>query len=316
MEGFIHLIGKKQAAAKPESGAGAAAQHLSLGSAFFKAGMLEDAEREYGIALQHSPKDGVAHSRLALIALKSGRAEKALQHFDALASGGNGSDALLRNRAVALEQLGRFPEALESIEGALAKKKDDPGLLLARGVVRFKNREPRPALESFQRYRKLLAPEVKPPAIYFAYALLAAGAAGDMDQALHLGREGLTQYPGNGPILVNLGVVLERRGEADAAEALYLRAVGETPPVPQAHKNLGDLAYRRGDQAGARAHYERALRLNPKLGDDLYLKLGNLVYKDGDRDWAVQLWKKALELNPGNEVVRTNLELISSAPGR
>ncbi|MSR23420.1 MAG: tetratricopeptide repeat protein [Gemmatimonadetes bacterium] len=62
--------------------------------------------------------------------------------------------------------------------------------------------------------------------------------------------------------------------------------------------------------------YERALRLNSLLGDDVYLKLGNLVYKDGDRDWALELWRKALELNPGNEVVRTNLELMSSAPGR
>ena len=137
-----------------------------------------------------------------------------------------------------------------------------------------------------------------------------------MDEALHLGREGMTAYPGNGAILVNLGAVLERRGESDAAEALYLRAVGETPPLPQAHKNLGDLAYRRGDQAGARAHYERALQLNSRLGDDLYLKLGNLVYKDGDRDWALELWKKALELNPENEVVRTNLDLIAAAPGR
>jgi hypothetical protein len=48
----------------------------------------------------------------------------------------------------------------------------------------------------------------------------------------------------------------------------------------------------------------------------VYLKLGNIVYKEGDRDWALQLWRKALELNPGNEVVRTNLELMGSAPGR
>jgi tetratricopeptide (TPR) repeat protein len=276
--------------------------------------MLEDAEREYLAAVEDDPAEPTARQRLALIALRGGDPEAALEHLDALPSG-DGDGARLRNRAVALEQLGRYGEALESLELALSARPDDPRLALARGIVRFKDRRPERALESFGKYRKLLGSEAPTP-IYFAYAVLAAAAAGRMDEALHLGREGLTLYPGSGPILVNLGVVLERRGESDAAEALYLRAVGESPPPAQAHKNLGDLAYRRGDQAGARAHYERALRLDPGLGDDLYLKLGNLAYKDGDREWAVQLWIKALELNPGNEVVRTNLDLVASAPGR
>ena len=104
--------------------------------------------------------------------------------------------------------------------------------------------------------------------MYFAYGLLAAASSGEMDEAIQIGREGLGLYPASSPILVNLGVVLERGGETDAAEALFLRAVQHSPPVPQAHKNLGDLAYRRGDQAGAKAHYERATKLDPALGGD------------------------------------------------
>ena len=127
-----------------------------------------------------------------------------------------------------------------------------------------------------------------------------------------VGREGLGHYPESGPVLVNTGAVLERRGELEAAEALYKRAVAVAPVPPQAHKNLGDQAWARGDHEGARVQYEKAVKLNPRLGDDVYLRLGTLAYKDNDRDVALLLWRRALDLNPHNEAVRTNLETLQS----
>ncbi len=100
--------------------------------------------------------------------------------------------------------------------------------------------------------------------------MLASAVAGDLDYAVAVGREGLGQYPESGPILVNTGAVLERRGEMEAAEALYKRAVAVSPAPPQAHKNLGDQAWARGDHEGARVQYEKAVKLSPRLGDDVY----------------------------------------------
>jgi len=54
------------------------------------------------------------------------------------------------------------------------------------------------------------------------------------------------------------------------------------------------------------------VQLAPALGDDVYFRLGNIHYKRMDRPEAVQLWRRALELNPGNQVVRTNLELVEN----
>jgi tetratricopeptide (TPR) repeat protein len=116
--------------------------------------------------------------------------------------------------------------------------------------------------------------------------------------------------PESGPILVNTGAVLERRGQLEAAEALYKRAVAVDPTPPQAHKNLGDQAWARGDDEGARIQYEKAVKLSGRLGDDVYLRLGTLAYKDNDRDVALLLWRRALDLNPHNEAVRTNLEML------
>jgi Flp pilus assembly protein TadD len=277
--------------------------------------MLEEAEREYFAALESNPTDPVARGRLAVIALRSGRPKEAVAHYQGMEGAGLGPSRLadLLNWGYALELLERFDEALVVLRRAAELAPTDTRVPLAMGIVLLKSRDVAGAREAFARVPSALGKDAKPDAVFFAHSVLASAAAGQFDEAIRIGREGLSLHPSSAPILVNLGVVLERKGDASAAEALYLRAVALNPPSPHAHRNLGDLAHARGDQAGARAHYERAVRLDPALGDDLYLKLGNLAYEEGDRTWARQHWEKALELNPGNETIRSNLQLISSA---
>jgi tetratricopeptide (TPR) repeat protein len=75
---------------------------------------------------------------------------------------------------------------------------------------------------------------------------------------------------------------------------------------------LGDLAYRASRYDEAWDLYQRAVELAPDLGDDVYFKLGNIAYKRSDRDHAGELWRRALELNPKHELVKANLETLST----
>ena len=313
--GFAQRVGQREITRDEGRGTGVG-QHLSLGAAYERAGMLEDATREFRSALELDPRQGTARGRLALLALRGGRPSEALDHFAGAPSEVRDSYGALRNRAYALELLERQEDALILLDQAVELRPGDPEAHLARGIVLFKDRKVRRAREAFRRVRAYLPDGSPPPSLFYAFALLAAAADGDGEEALRLGREGLAQYPEDGAVLVNLGALLEHRGENGAAEALYLRAVSLSPTPAQAHKNLGDLAYQRGDQAGARAHFERAVRIDARLGDDVYLKLGNLAYKDGDPESATYFWRKALELNPQNEVVRTNLETADASKAR
>ena len=306
--GFVGRAGQRDAAATAETGS-EAAQHLNLGVAFYRSGMMEDAIREFQAVLEEDPKHPRALFRLGLIAFRSGKLKEALEHFDRMPEDARQSYSVLRNRALALEYMGRLPEALAELDKAEKVRKDEPALALARGVVKLKSGDVAGALEALRAYRT--SPNLKKPsALYYAYCGLAAALAGELDYAVQVGREGLTNYPACGPLLVNAGAVLERRGEGAAAEALYARAV-QTQPIPaQAHKNLGDQAWARGDQQNARVHYEKAVKLEPRLGDDIYMRLGTIAYKEEDMDVARLLWRRALELNPGNDLVRTNLEAL------
>jgi len=307
--GFVSRSGEKSTAAET-GGDEALQQHLNLGVAFYRSGMMEDAAREFEAALDVDAKQTRANFMLGLMDFRSGRLEDALQRFSSVPEGQRESYSVLRNRALTLELLGRYDEAVEALDAALAARPGDHDTHLAKGIVYLKAREAGKALEALRAYRT--APKLrKPSAIYYAYTVLASAVAGDLDYAVAVGREGMSAYPESGPILVNTGAVLERRGELDAAEALYKRAVTVSPTPPQAHKNLGDQAYARGDTAGARVQYEKAVKLSPRLGDDVYMRLGTIAYKDNDRDVALLLWRRALDLNPHNQAVRANLEMLA-----
>lgn len=306
--GFVSRSGEKSTVAETGGDEGLQ-QHLNLGVAFYRSGMMEDATREFEAALEGDPKQARANFMLGLMDFRAGRLEDALQRFSAMPETHSRSYSVLRNRALTLELLGRYDEAVQVLDLALGSRPGDHDTHLAKGIVYLKAREAAKSLDSLRAYRT--SPKLKKPSeIYYAYTVLASAVAGDLDYAVAVGREGMSTYPESGPILVNAGAVLERRGEMDTAEALYKRALAVSPTPPQAHKNLGDQAYARGDTAGARVQYEKAVKLSPRLGDDVYMRLGSIVYKDNDRDVALLLWRRALDLNPHNEAVRSNLEML------
>ena len=311
--GFLQEVGKKL----PGGGAGresAVERGKALGQAFYKAGMLEDAAIEFRAALEEDSGEPTSRFFLGLIALRSGDPRGALDHFDAMPEGGMAGYSVLRNRALALEQLGRFDEAIQLLKEAGALKRGDPDLSLARGIVELKSGNARVARTTFREYRDRLD-RASPPPMYYAFAVLAAAVAGHPDEAISLGREGLRMYPAESSILVNTGAVLNHKGDHQAAEQYFIRALAtgsDTPP--QAHKNLGDQAFRRGDHESAKSHYEEAVKLDPALGDDVFLQLGRIAVGESDPSLAVIFLQRALELNPRNEEARARLKNLSSPP--
>lgn len=307
--GFVSRAGERSTE-EETGGDEALQQHLNVGIAFYRSGMMEDAARDFRQALEIDPKQVRANFMMGLIAFRSGRLDEALGHFGSMPPGAGNNYSVHRNTALTLELLGRYDEALGALDAALVSKPTDPDVHLARAIIHIKRRDTSMALDALRLYRTSSEVNTPSPA-YYAYTVLASAVGGDLEYAVSVGREGLGHYENSGPILVNTGAVLERRGEIDAAVALYKRATQANPPSPQAHKNLGDQAYAHGDHEGARVQYEKAVKLSPRLGDDVYLRLGTMAYKSNDRDVALLLWRRALDLNPNNEAVQANLEMLA-----
>ena len=309
--GFAVQVGMRVAEAEAK---GSVEEHLGAGLAAYKSGSIDEATRAFRKTLEVDPTHADARAHLALISLRQGKAHEAIVHFDGMGEDTKPNYALLRNRSFAYERLGRYAEALATLDAAEKLDGNDAGLALARGIVQMKSGDGAAAMGSLKVYRDKLGAE-KPPPMFYAFCIIAAGLAGDMGSALEIGEEGLKQYPDEGAILVNTGAVLEHRGDGEAAKAYYEKAIDGDSPPPQAFKALGDQALGHGDKAQAKEHYESALKWDPRLGEDVLIKLGAIELENSNTLEAAVLWRRALELNPENASLRTKIDQLGAAAG-
>ncbi|NNF26373.1 MAG: DUF4388 domain-containing protein, partial [Gemmatimonadetes bacterium] len=170
--GFIERVGTRVVETEPEPSEPEARQFLKLARAFFKAGMFEDAERELERSVEAWPSFGTARRVLGALLVRQRRFEDALEHFSRVNEADDRTYAFFRNKAVALEMMGRLDDALAVLEDAESAFPDDPELALARGICQLRGSAPDPARESLDLYRARIGAKTPSP-VYFAYAILA-----------------------------------------------------------------------------------------------------------------------------------------------
>ena len=313
--GFAERAGKRDAQPVTRTREADVQEARNLAVAFYRAGMREEATREYRRVLELRPTDSDAKHHLALLALHAGEYRDALRQLRAMVEETGPGYVAFVNMAQVLMRLERPADALLVLEEADRLTPGTPAAALARAEASLMANRLPDALEALALYRERERDENARPARYWYAAALANGWAGDLDEARRLAKDGIARHRHSAPLHLIAGAVCERRNDLEAARDHYREALEEDPLLPQAHKDLGDVAYRLGLHDEAAEHFERAIQLAPELGDDVYTKLGNLQYKRFRREEAVQYWRRALELNPQNQVVRANLDVVADALG-
>jgi tetratricopeptide (TPR) repeat protein len=306
--GFAHRVGTSKASA-PKVNDSRVDEHRNLGIAFYKAGMLDEALREFRRVTDLRPSDSRSPLFLGLIAIRQARWEEAAQALRQATDAGVPRAAALHNLGFALEQLGRLDEAEAAYGDAAGRSKDDPRIMLGWSIVALKRGDNQVAQGRLARTRELLDGKSLPALWYWASTLATAG-LDDTEAALCIAREGVATHPNHPVLQNNLAVLLETSGDMEGAESLLRAALAEDASLPQVSKNLADILYRNGRYDEAAEAYERAAKLNPELGDDLYFKLGNIAYKRRDHARARESWAQATSLNPGHQLARANLEML------
>jgi tetratricopeptide (TPR) repeat protein len=306
--GFAHRTGTSTVAA-PKVNDGRVEEHRNLGVAFYKAGMFDEALREFRRVADLRPADASAPFHLGLIAIRQSRWSDAVDAFRQASVSGGARPAALHNLGLALERLGRLDEAEAAYGDAAARARDDARIMLGWSVIALKRGEHQIAQGRLARAHELLGGKAAPALWYWA-ATLAAAAGDDHAGALQAARAGAEAHPDHAALQNNLAVLLEVSGDVAGAETILRTALAENPSLPQISKNLADVLYRNGRYDEAKEAYERAAKLAPDLGDDLYFKLGNIAYKRRETARARESWTRATTLNPGHELARANLEML------
>ena len=307
--GFAQRIGKTRAS-EPVVSDARVDEHRNLGIAFYKTGMLDEAMREFRRVSDLREHDPEAVFYIGLALMRQSKWGEAVTAFRECVSQPGARPAAFHNLAHALERLGRYDEAKVALDGAVRRGGSrDPRIQTSLGVVALRAGDVIAADAALGAARPLFG--TRPPtAPWYHYAALTAALLGDLERAFALLTEGVAAHPHAAPLLNNLSAVQERRGYAREALQAAEKGVLEDTSLPQLHKNIGDCHYRAARYDDALEFYQRAVKLNPMLGDDVYLKLGNIRFKRQEREEAVRCWEKALLIDPGNQIVRTNLTAV------
>lgn len=306
--GFLHRVGKSKTPTASVATDARVEEHRNLGFAFYKAGMMDEASREFKRVTELRPSDLAARFQLGLVHLRMGRHEAAVADLEQAAHARSATAAVFHNLAFAFERLGEHDRAREALAEALRRGGDrDPRVHTSMGILALRDGALSAAEAAFATARSL-AGSRPPSAAWYHFAALTAALGGGLDRAVALLEEGVAAYPNAAVMLNNLAVALERRGRHDDALAMAERGTLEDPGIPQLHKNVGDLLYRSGAFDEAFDAYQRAVKYKEQLGSDVWLKLGNVRLRRRERDEAIRCWEKALQIDPGNPIVKQNLD--------
>jgi hypothetical protein len=124
-----------------------------------------------------------------------------------------------------------------------------------------------------------------------------------------------TQFSPNDPETHhNLGVVLEGRGQLDAAAASYSRALALKPNLAEAHHSLGNTLQTLGQLDGAVASYHRALAIRPNHAETHH-NLGLALQALDQLDAAAASYRQALAIKPDLVPTHVNLAVTLLARG-
>ena len=307
--GYVHKVGRSKPA-EPAVSDSRVDEHRNLGIAFYKTGMLDEAMREFRRVAELREHDAPSRFYIGLALSRQGKWDDAVAAFNECVAQPGARASALHNLAYALERLGRYDDARKALDEAVRRGgAKDPRIQTSVGVVALRMGDVAGADQALQVARPLFG--TRPPtAAWYHFAALTAALLGELDRAVALLQEGIAAHPHAAVLLNNLAAVHERRGyHPDALQAAE-HGVLEDAGIAQLHKNLGDCQYRAARYDDALEAYQRAVKINPQLGDDVWLKLGNIRFKRQERAEGVRCWEQALALDPDNAIVRTNLDAV------
>ncbi len=127
-------------------------------------------------------------------------------------------------------------------------------------------------------------------------------ASGDLDDANRDLKEALSLSPGNVNSLMNLGSLLWKMGQKDAARATFTKILELDHNNRQALASLGYLARDTGDAKLAETYFTRAIAAHPKDYAP-YLALGDLYTAERKFQPAQTNYESAFQRMPGNPLI-------------
>ena len=233
---FLQPVGRKRTTPTLPRNA-SPPERRELAAALYRAGMHEEAEREFRALVEDAP-DPAASFYMGLIALRRKEWSAAANAFMTAAPNAPSKAALLHNLSIAYERMGQLEKASLVIERALAAGgRGDPLVHLQAAIIALRLKDLEGARVSLSDARSLWTAG-PPPAVWFHYAAQCSALSGDSDRELLLLGAGVEAHPESAILLNNAAAAYLRRGDVDHARGAAERGIALAPELPQLRRNL------------------------------------------------------------------------------
>lgn len=275
--------------------------------AAFRGGDLDEARRCCRKILSADPMAVDALHLAGVIALQSGRADKAvefLRRAARLQPGVPGIQADLGNAHAALLQYEAAERCFESL-AALLPGRPEPQVSLG-NVLAFQGRYG----QAVTCYRVALELAPDQPGIHVNLANALAG-AGRLDDAEACLRDAVAAFPAVPEVRLALANVLRSLDYPPEAAAQYRQLLEAHPGSAAVLCGFGDLLLQQGDWDEAVASYEQAAAAQPDLAEP-HVKLGNACGTRGRWSHAESSLRRALQVQPGEPRILAYLGMALS----
>lgn len=221
--------------------------------------LLEDAAKQYRLALSKDPGFAPAAARLGYVLYALKRSDEAIELLKGVLSRSPDNTELMHYLGINLYQLGREDEAAEYLRRVTDARDDLPEAFFILGKYLIDKENWLEAKPLFERYVQLLPTD---PQGFRALS------------SIHL-----------------------QLSEWSAAQTVLESLLLLQPKDLVAHINLGHARFGAGDSAGAAAAYSTALQQAPERTDVRY-DLASVYYLSEDYDKALSEFDRILEKNP------------------
>ncbi len=254
-------------------------------------GNFAEALQEFRAAVASDPQSGYLVEQAVGLALRTGRADVALelaQHLVRIEPKSASARCLLGQVFWAR---GQMSEAKGAFEEALKLNERLPEALLALGNL-LSAKSPAKAREYLQRY--IAANPENAAQAHYQLAILEQR-LGRAEEAIAALKAAVAAAPDNFQARLSLAQAYEAKKDTDSALAEYLALEQRDPQNAALSIHIGEIHFMRGDAASAQVHFERAKRAVPG-NPAACLWLAILAEQRGDFDSAASLLQESSAL--------------------